>query len=179
MTIDEAIAHCLDNVEKEMKTCNIDCAKEHEQLAEWLKELKCLKEKELKKVEKTEMMKQFEKKTGKQAMYWTAFGPEISQEYLDVIESKAESYDRMMSDRLTMKELANILKHPVAIENDEGQNTLYFFRSTPHIGQFSDGTQFWSCNRKCRLPRQLVHFNGDWEDSLTLPDNWEATNEKD
>jgi len=48
MTIDEAIAHCLYNAEKEMKTCNIDCAKEHEQLAEWLKELKCLKEKELK-----------------------------------------------------------------------------------------------------------------------------------
>lgn len=48
MTIDEAIEHCLYNAEKEKKTCNIDCAKEHEQLAEWLKELKCLKEKELK-----------------------------------------------------------------------------------------------------------------------------------
>jgi hypothetical protein len=44
MTIDEAIEHCLDNVEKERKNCNNDCAKEHEQLAEWLKELKCLKE---------------------------------------------------------------------------------------------------------------------------------------
>jgi len=44
MTIDEAIAHCLYNAEKEMKTRNIDCAKEHEQLAEWLKELKFLKE---------------------------------------------------------------------------------------------------------------------------------------
>ena len=44
MTIDEAIKHCLDKVEKERKNCNIGCAKEHEQLAEWLKELKCLRE---------------------------------------------------------------------------------------------------------------------------------------
>ena len=94
-------------------------------------------------------------------------------EKIDELQAKAEAYDRMMSDRLTMKELANILKYPVAIENDEGENTLYFFRSTPHIGQFSDGIQFWSCNGKCKLPRRLVNFNGDWENSLTLPDGWE------
>lgn len=89
------------------------------------------------------------------------------------LQAKAASYDRLMSGGLSMKELANVLKHPVAIDNDEGQNTLYYFGTTPHIGQFSDGTQFWSCNRKCRLPRQLVHFNGDWTTSLTLPDGWE------
>lgn len=126
-------------------------------------------------MKKTELMKLYEEKTGKQAMYWTAFGPEISQEYLDVIESKADAYDRVISSGLSMKELANILKHPVAIENEDDQNELYYFDSTPHIGQFSDGTQFWSCKRKWRLPRQLVNFNGNWEDSLAFPDGWEQS----
>lgn len=140
-------------------------------------------------MEKTEMMKKFEAETGKQSaiVKFMAGGQameirsyprlgvfDYSVDYISWLESKASAYDRLMSGgELTMKELANILKHPVAIENDEGQNTLYFFRSTPHIGQFSDGIQFWSCNGKCKLPRQLVNFNGDWEDSLTLPDGWE------
>ena len=124
-------------------------------------------------MERTETMKKFEERTGKQAIYWTAFGPEISQEYIDEIEARYEAYDRLMSYGLSMKELANVLKHPVAIENDNDQNTLYYFDSTPHIGQYSDGTQFWSCKRKWRLPRQLVNFYGDWQDSLTLPDGWE------
>jgi hypothetical protein len=42
-------------------------------------------------------MKKFEERTGKQAIYWTAFGPEISQEYIDEIEAKATAYDRLMS----------------------------------------------------------------------------------
>ena len=96
----------------------------------------------------------------------------MTVDYVRWLEAKATAYDRVMSGGLTMKELANILKHPVAIENDDNQNTLYYFNSTPHIGQFSDGTQFWSYERKWRLPRQLVNFYGDWKDSLTLPDGW-------
>lgn len=39
MTLDEAIRHC------EEKSCdNSECSKEHKQLAEWLKELKSIKE---------------------------------------------------------------------------------------------------------------------------------------
>ncbi len=44
MDIDEAIKHCLENADKEKKNCDFDCANEHEQLAEWLKELKSIKE---------------------------------------------------------------------------------------------------------------------------------------
>ena len=99
-------------------------------------------------------------------------------EKIDELQAKASAYDRLTSDGLTMKELANIIKHPVAIENDEGQNALYYFGGTPHVGQYSDGTQFWSCSgslttRKWRLPRQLVNFTGDWITSLALPDGWE------
>ena len=137
-------------------------------------------------MDKTDLQKQFEEEQDREAVaefphgkiYLPAYGEWCEHKVLNLMD-KAEAYDRLMSGGLTMKELANILKHPVAIENDEGQNTLYYFSSTPHIGQFSDGTQFWSCKRKWRLPRQLVNFYGDWKDSLTLPDNWEATNEKD
>ena len=48
MTIDEAIKHCEEEAEKYMEygieTECYQCGKEHEQLAEWLKELKHLKE---------------------------------------------------------------------------------------------------------------------------------------
>ena len=45
MTIDEAIKHCMDIAEtQEMCSNGKKCAEEHRQLAEWLKELKALKE---------------------------------------------------------------------------------------------------------------------------------------
>ena len=43
MTIDEAIKHA-EEVANDMELCCKECAKEHKQLAEWLKELKQLKE---------------------------------------------------------------------------------------------------------------------------------------
>ena len=55
MTLDEAIKHCEEKVEmlkiearhmpsysEDIEPC-LECAREHEQLAEWLKELKALK----------------------------------------------------------------------------------------------------------------------------------------
>ena len=45
MTIEEAIQHCMDIAEtQEMCSNGKKCAEEHRQLAEWLKELKALKE---------------------------------------------------------------------------------------------------------------------------------------
>ena len=44
MTIDEAIQHCLDNADKECREGKCSCSQEHRQLAEWLIELKRLKE---------------------------------------------------------------------------------------------------------------------------------------
>jgi hypothetical protein len=135
---------------------------------------------------KTGQMIEFEEETGEYAIVTVKVGfAELqfpSEVYVEWLEAellkasvKAAAYDRAMSGGLSMKELANILKHPVAIENEDDQNELYYFDSTPHIGQFSDGTQFWSCKRKWRLPRQLVNFNGNWEDSLAFPDGWEQS----
>jgi hypothetical protein len=124
-------------------------------------------------MEKTEMMKRYEETTylddDPQALIQII---EYLKECIQEYKTKAGAYDRVISSGLSMKEIANILKHPVAIENEDDQNELYYFDSTPYISQFSDGTQFWSCKRKWRLPRQLVNFNGNWEDSLAFPDGW-------
>jgi hypothetical protein len=40
MTIDEAIQHCKEQVQEQAKKGCYSCAEEHQQLAEWLKELK-------------------------------------------------------------------------------------------------------------------------------------------
>lgn len=46
MTLDEAIQHAKDVAQNEKcdKSCNLECAKEHEQLANWLEELKKLRQ---------------------------------------------------------------------------------------------------------------------------------------
>lgn len=44
MTLDEAIKHCEEQAIKNEKLNCINCAKEHKQLAEWLKDYKILKE---------------------------------------------------------------------------------------------------------------------------------------
>ena len=45
MTLEEAIVHC-EEVANDRAGCCEDCAEEHRQLAEWLKDYKRLKEKE-------------------------------------------------------------------------------------------------------------------------------------
>ena len=46
MTLDEAIQHVKEIAQNEKcdKSCNLECAREHEQLAKWLKELKRLRQ---------------------------------------------------------------------------------------------------------------------------------------
>lgn len=45
MTIDEAITHCKEQVQEQAKKGCYSCAEEHQQLAEWLKELKAYRNK--------------------------------------------------------------------------------------------------------------------------------------
>ena len=40
LTLDEAIKHCKENVQKETQNGNLQCAIEHNQLAMWLSQLK-------------------------------------------------------------------------------------------------------------------------------------------
>jgi len=85
--------------------------------------------------------------------------------------AKAKAYDRLMSGGMSMKELANILGKPVAID---AENRLWWFPKKPGIGWTTwiwYDNQFGSFGEE--LPNGLIAYTGDWKDSLTLPDGWE------
>jgi hypothetical protein len=125
-------------------------------------------------MEKTEMMKRYEEETGK--LVEIQEGPCkgcIQNNYYQWLSAKAEAYDRLMSGgKKTLKEWANILGKPVAIDIE---NRLLWFPKKPEIGLV---TWIWYDNQfGCigeELPNGLIDFSGDWKDSLTLPDGWEA-----
>jgi len=96
----------------------------------------------------------------------------VSAEYLRGLEEKAEAHDRLMSGgKKTLKEIANFLQRPVAVDR-EGR--LLWFPKKPEIGLLAwiwyDG-HFGSFGEE--LPKNLIAYTGDWKDSLTLPDGWE------
>jgi hypothetical protein len=90
---------------------------------------------------------------------------------ISALKEKAEAYDRLMSGGMSMKELANILGKPVAID---AENRLWWFPKKPEIGWTTwiwYDNQFGSFGEE--LPNGLIAYTGDWKDSLTLPDGWE------
>jgi hypothetical protein len=90
---------------------------------------------------------------------------------ISALKEKAEAYDRLMSGGMSMKELANILGKPVAID---AENRLWWFPKKPEIGWT---TWIWYDNQFGSfgegLPNGLIAYTGDWKDSLTLPDGLE------
>jgi hypothetical protein len=126
------------------------------------------------KMEMTEMMKKYEKETGMCCAYDTLFEWDFSltDNYIAWLEAKAEAYDRLMSGgKKTLKELANILGKPVAIDIE---NRLLWFPKKPEIGWTTwiwyDG--HFGCFGE-ELPKYLIAYSGNWRDSLTLPEGWE------
>ena len=78
---------------------------------------------------------------------------------------KATTYDRLMSGgKKTLKEIANFLGNPVAVDR-EGR--LLWSPKKPEIGLFT-----WIWYDKY-LPKNIFDYTGDWKDSFTLPDGWE------
>ena len=126
MTLDEAIEHCKENVQKETQNGNLQCAIQHNQLAIWLSQL-------------------------------------------EESKAKAAAYDRVMSGgKKTLKEIANFLGNPVAVDR-EGR--LLWFPKKPEIGLTT-----WIWYDKY-LPKNIFDYTGDWKDSPTLPDGWETKGE--
>lgn len=123
---------------------------------------------------KTEMMKKYEAYSGETLEEAEGRGKTLAflSKYTRWLEAKATAYDRLMSGNPTMKELANITSHPVAIDSD---GNLFMYYNTPSIGVDSDGDGgWWDVLRKpVKLPRWFASYDGNWEDSLTLPDGWE------
>jgi hypothetical protein len=130
LTLDEAIKHCKENVQKETQNGNLQCAIEHNQLAIWLSQL-------------------------------------------EESKAKAEAYDRLLSGgRKTLKEWANFLGMAVAVDRD-GAVWAYPYRPIRYEYIWGSDEEIWPSGA-FEMPENLVDFNCDWEDSLTLPDGWEA-----
>ena len=87
------------------------------------------------------------------------------------LESKATAYDRLMSGgKKTPKEVANFFGKPIAMDMD-GEWRV-FYDCIPTIkGCCWTPTEMYEYDV---IPSILIDFTGDWKDSLTLPDGWEA-----
>jgi len=111
------------------------------------------------------MMKRYEAETDECAT-WTWHEREfLTGDYLAWLEAKAAAYDRLMSGgKKTLKEIANFLGNPVAVDR-EGR--LLWFPRKPEIGLTT-----WIWYDKY-LPKNIFDYTGDWKDSPTLPDGWE------
>ena len=106
---------------------------------------------------------------------------EAMSEKIDELQAKATAYDRVMSGgKKTLKELANFLGMNVAVEDEPiygrrvfASPTKMFLKTNPTIyGSYT----FWALSETgtlFQLPPNLIDFNDDWKDSLTLPDGWE------
>ena len=122
-------------------------------------------------MDKSEMMKRYEKETG-ETLDTSVLAEDPSGSwygYIDIVDAKATAYDRLMSGgKKTMKEIANFLGNPVAVDR-EGR--LLWFPRKPEIGLTT-----WIWYDKY-LPKNIFDYTGDWKDSLTLPDGWETKGE--
>jgi hypothetical protein len=134
-------------------------------------------------MEKTDLMKRYESETGKQSAIvrfmaggqaleqksYPKLGPyDYSMDYIAWLEAKATAYDRVMSGgKKTLKEWANIFGSPFAIDWDRRG---YAFENKPHY--FPTWNNWYGFAISSINPK-FIEFEGDWQDSLTLPDGWE------
>jgi hypothetical protein len=126
-------------------------------------------------MEKSEMMKKFEAETGKEAIDYLTEYP--FDDYTRWLEAKAAAYDRLMSGgKKTLNEIANIFDSIVAMDES---GRLHLFGMEPKINKNVGEWQPAYRSYHERVPFCDIDFTGDWKDSLTLPDGWEATNGND
>jgi hypothetical protein len=129
-------------------------------------------------MEKTEMMKRYEVETGRKSVRGITDGIHNvwfdiwHYQYLQWLEAKADAYDRIMSGgKKTLKEWANLFGMVVAVDMD---GEAWAFSGVPVIDR-----EIWRNNEAhygqgaFEIPKKLVEFDGNWKDSLTLPDGWE------
>ena len=93
-------------------------------------------------------------------------------EKISQLEAKASAYDRLMSGgKKTLNEWANFLGMAVAVDRD-GAVWAYPYRPIRYEYIWGSDEEIWPSGA-FEMPENLVDFNCDWEDSLTLPDRWE------
>jgi hypothetical protein len=142
-------------------------------------------------MEKSEMMKKFEAETGKQSAIvkfmtggqalerksYPKLGPyDYNMEYLAWLEAKAEAYDRIMSGgRKTLKEWANLLGRPVAMDFGgvvESYNTIPMRCDSAGYWYYDEYSENFE-DEHFIIPKECFDYTGSWQDSLTIPDGWE------
>ena len=97
---------------------------------------------------------------------------------ISALKENAESYGRIMSGgRKILKEWANIFGMVIAVDQN-GEASCFVHVPVMYL---DEGEGIWSNSPKhygeetYLLPPHLIDFDGDWQDSLTLPDGWEDT----
>ena len=95
----------------------------------------------------------------------------IDSNKIEELQAKAAAYDRLMSGgKKTPKEVANFFGKPIAMDMD-GEWRV-FYDCIPTIkGCCWTPTEMYEYDV---IPSILIDFTGDWKESLTLPDGWEA-----
>ncbi len=127
-------------------------------------------------MEKSEMMKRYENETGEEAIDYLTEYP--FDDYTRWLEAKAEAYYRLMSGgKKSLKEWANIFGMAVAVDQNA---EVTCFGHIP-VMCYNRGKGIWTNSTEhygeeiYLLPTNLIDFDGNWKDSLTLPDGWEET----
>lgn len=91
---------------------------------------------------------------------------------ITALKEKAEAYDRIMSGgKKTLNEIANIFGSIVAMDES---GRLHLFGMEPKINKNVGEWQPVYRSYYEKVPICDIDFNGDWKDSLTPPDGWEA-----
>ena len=125
-------------------------------------------------MEMTEMMKRYEKETG-ETLDMAILAEDASGSwygYIDMVDVKAAAYDRLMGGgKKTLKEMSNFLGKIVVVHRDG--------RASWHeiLPNKNEQWGIWVVrsykDNHGDIPKDLILFDGDWQDSLTLPDGWE------
>lgn len=107
---------------------------------------------------------------------------ELLEMQLEEMQAKAAAYDRLMSGgKKTLKEWANIFNRPMVVT--QSRLIALACRDIPEIRttkQLKHEYSDWIDPKDLYgeyvffIPIEYIDFNGDWKDSLTLPDRWEA-----
>ena len=126
-------------------------------------------------MDKTEMMKRYEAETGEDMPTVNVYKLLDWYKSFSVwLEAKAAAYNRLMSGgKKTPKEVANFFGFPIAMNK---YGAWYTFPTIPIIAE----TGFWYSQvyPTGRFSHSIptidqIDFNGDWKNSITLPDGWE------
>ena len=124
----------------------------------------------------TELIKQYEVEQDRTAVVEHSTGKVYLPDYIAWLEAKAEAYYRLMSGgKKSLKEWANIFGMAVAVDQNA---EVTCFGHVP-VMCYNRGKGIWTNSTEhygeeiYLLPTNLIDFDGNWKDSLTLPDEWE------